>query len=113
MKKTAYVRGWKLKWGLRFPQTPRILLRHIPPRRFRHHPEFVEPHHRVVAHLELEPRLLLDLSQEVRFLLHEVQRDLGMEAHRELTLLVLGPGALECPLHPPHHHLRPEHAAGP
>src|SRR2546426_9120702 len=41
-----------------FPSPPlsRSLLRHIPPRRFRHHPEFVEPHHRVVAHLELEMR---------------------------------------------------------
>src|SRR2546428_6188256 len=27
--------------------------------------KFIESHHRVVAHLELEPRLLLELAQEV------------------------------------------------
>src|ERR1051325_319769 len=65
----------------------RILLRDVPTSRLRHHPELVEPHHRVVAHFQLEARLLLQLSQEVRLLLHEVQRHLRMEPHRELVLL--------------------------
>src|SRR6266571_661564 len=67
----------------------RILFGHVSPRRLRHHPEFVEPHHRVVAHFQLEPRLLLQLPQEVRLLLHEIQRDFGMQPYRELALLVV------------------------
>src|SRR5437899_3853486 len=89
----------------------RILLRNVSPRRFRHHAEFIEAHHGIVPDLELEPRLLLELAQEVRLLLHEVQRHLGVEPHRELALPVLGTGALQGTLHPPHHHLGPEHTS--
>src|SRR6266568_593934 len=94
------------------PSRHRILLSHVAPRRLRHHPELVQPHHRVVAHLELQAGLLLELAQEVRLLLHEVQRHLRMEAHGELALLVVGSGPLERALHPAHDDFGPEHAAG-
>src|SRR2546430_15168410 len=77
---------------------------------FRSHPEFIEPHHRVVPHLELQSRLLLELAQEVRLLLHEVQGDIGMQPHGELALLVLRTGPLERALHAPHYYLGTEHA---
>src|SRR5436190_2047118 len=93
------------------PSRHSVLLGHVTTRGPSHHPEFIQPHHWVVTHLELEPRLLLELPQEVRLLLHEIQRDLGMQPHRELALLVVGTGALEGPLHPPHHHLRAEDTA--
>src|SRR5712691_7147041 len=89
----------------------RILLRDISPRRLCHHPELVETHHGIVPDLELEPRLLFELAQEVRLLLHEVQRHLGVQPHRELALPVLGTRALQGTLHPAHHHLGPEHAS--
>jgi len=52
---------------------PAYWLGHVPARGLGHHPEFIQPHHRVVAHFEFQARLLLELSQEVRLLLHEVQ----------------------------------------
>src|SRR5207249_10150394 len=109
--------GWV---KLRIPHPPsripalryRVLLRHVPARRLGHHAELVEPHHRVVAHLQLEPRLLLQLPQEVRLLFHEIQRDFGVEPYSELALLVLRAGALERALHPAHHHFGPKYASG-
>src|SRR6266581_3266840 len=94
------------------PLRHRVLLRHVSPRRLRHHPELIQAHHRVVADLELEASLLFELTKEVRLLLHEVERHLGVEPHGELALLVLGARPLERALHAANHHLRAEHAAG-
>src|SRR5207249_4096029 len=96
--------------ALGVPSSHRIQLGDVSARRLGHHPEFIEPHHRVVSDLELESRLLLELAQEVRLLLHEVQGDIGMQPHGELALLVLRAGPLERALHTPHHYLGTEHA---
>src|SRR6266516_3095545 len=95
---------------LRASSGHRILFRDVPPRGPSHHPEFIQPHHRIISHLELQPGLLFELAQEVRLLLHVVECDLRMEPHRELALLVVRPRALQRALHAPHHDLRPEDA---
>src|SRR5437762_14180181 len=96
----------------RAPSGYRILLGDVAARRLRHHPKLVQPHHGVVAHLELQAGLLLELAQEVGLLLHQIQRHVGMQPHRQVALLVLRPGALERTLHAPDHDLGPEHASG-
>src|SRR2546422_1376802 len=59
--KMAYVVGRGTYTGTSMWSSDGVLLRHVAPRRLGHHPELVEPDHRGVAHLELEPRLLLEL----------------------------------------------------
>src|SRR5689334_4020590 len=92
------------------PSSHRIKLGHVSARGLRHHPELVQPHHRVVAHLELEAGLLLELPQEVGLLLYEVQSHIGVQTHGQLALLVVCPRALERALHAAHDHFGAEHA---
>src|SRR5256885_9200936 len=93
--------GWSRSWmwgrSMLRPSPSRhsVLFGDIATRRPSHHPELIQPHHRVVAHLELEAGLLLQLTQEVRLLLHEVERDLGMEPDRKLPLFVIRAGSLD------------------
>src|SRR5438094_7998407 len=88
-----------------------VQLRHVPPRRPAHETELVQPHHRVVTELEIDAGELRQRLKELGLFFEQVQRHLGVQPDRELTLAVLVARALEGALEPAGDDLRREYPA--
>src|SRR5690606_1282418 len=75
--------------------------------------ELVLPHERIVPDVHLEPVRLLHAPQEVGLLLQDVQRDLRVDADRDLVLHAFDGGPADRSLDAPDHRVRGEYPAGP
>src|SRR5689334_3607324 len=94
----AYHRAIPRRPFRRPPSGDRVQLRHVPARRPTHQPELIQPHHRIVAQLEIQPGELGEGLEQLGLFLEKIQGHLGVQPYRELALTVLVARALEGPL---------------
>src|SRR5262249_1773332 len=101
---------------LQSPAGPRLRhgveLSYITAGRPTHEAELVQAHHGIVPQIEIDAGGLLELLQKLRFFLEQIERDLRMQAHRDLLLAPLVPYPLDGALEAASHHLGREHATG-
>src|SRR5438874_5046370 len=89
-----------------------VLLSNIPPGGFYEKLELIRPQQRVVAQLDGEARTLLELLQEVLFVLQQMHRHVGVDPNDERILSPLEHHAAKRALDTARDRLGCEHAAG-